>query len=121
MWTLLGDPALTIPFYEPTLDVHMASRIGSSEVVVEFNVPEELARGTCETQIQLRPSVRGGKYQQVRLSPPIVNTRTLEWDRDSPVRSLGLCLSLAGSCECGVFVLKDGDGRLGLLEITAQN
>ena len=114
MWTLLGDPALTIPFLEPTLDIHVAAQIGSSEVVVEFNVPEELVGGTCETQIQLRPSVGKGESQQIKLSPPIVNTRTLESGSRFTGTISGLMPLTGGELRVRVFVLKDGHGALGV-------
>ena len=114
MWTLLGDPALKIPFLEPTLDVDVKAQIGSSEVVVEFNVPEELVGGTCELQVQLNPSAGKRESQPVRLSPPMVSSQELGSESRFIGTISGLMPLTDGELRVRVFVLKDGRGALGV-------
>ena len=114
MWTLLGDPALKIPFLEATLDVELKAEIGSSEVVVEFNVPEDLVGGTCELQVELRPSTDTRGFQQVNLAPPIVSSQQLDAKPRFNGTIQGLGPLAEGELRVRVFVIKDGSGALGV-------
>ena len=111
MWTLLGDPALKIPYLESTLKVDVKAEIGSSEVVIEFDVPEMLIGGTCELQVQFHPKTG------TQLSQPIVSTQQLEAKPRYMATIPGLQLLSAGVLQVRAFVFKDGHGALGIASV----
>jgi hypothetical protein len=114
MWALLGDPALRIPFLAPTLDFDLKAEIGSTEVVVEFNVPESLIGGTCELQVQLRPGTQNRRAKSVKLAPPIVSSQQLNTKPQFTGTVVGLVPLTEGELRVRVLVLKDGQGALGV-------
>ncbi|MCC6512027.1 MAG: hypothetical protein IT423_23215, partial [Pirellulaceae bacterium] len=111
MWTLLGDPALKIPYLESTLDVDVKAEIGSSEVVIEFEVPEMLVGGSCELQVQFHPKAG------TQMSPAIVSTRQLETQSRYTATIPGFQPLSAGELQARVFVTKDGHGVLGTASV----
>lgn len=118
MWTLFGDPALRIPFLEPTLDVSVKAEIGSSDAVVEFDVPPELMGGTCELQVDLVPEKMKGKSRPTNQASPTVNTHLLD-NRSRFKGNVRLRQPLEnGELRVRVFVINDGRGALGVLRKT---
>jgi Peptidase family C25 len=114
MWTLLGDPALKMPFLEPTLDVDVKAQIGSSEVVIEFDVPEMFFGGTCELQIQFRPKTG------TQVSQPIVSTQQLEAKPRHSATVPGFKPLAEGTLNVRVFAFKHGHGVLGIASVSPK-
>jgi hypothetical protein len=111
MWTLLGDPALKIPYLESTLEVDVKAEIGSSEVVIEFDVPEMLIGGACELQVQFHPKTGA------QISQPIVSTQQLE-AKPRYTATIPVFQPLpAGELQVRVLVMKDGHGVLGIASV----
>ena len=111
MWTLLGDPALKIPYLESTLGVDVKAEIGSSEVIVEFDVPETLYGGTCELQVQFRPKTGAP------ISQPIVSTQPIDAKPRYTATIPGLQTLSAGELQVRVFLSKNGQGVLGTTSV----
>jgi hypothetical protein len=107
MWTLLGDPALKIPYLEPTLEVDVKAHIGSSEVVIEFDVPEMFIGGTCEFQVQFQPN------SGTQMSNPIVSIQQIEAKPKHTATFRGFQPLPEGELRVRVLVIKDGHGVLG--------
>ncbi len=114
MWTLLGDPALKIPFLEPTLSLDVKAEIGTAEVMVELDVPEKLVGGTCELQVQYLPTT-GSKG-----SPPLVRSQPIDTKRRvTATIPVSKPLS-AGELRVRAFAVKDGQGSIGIGSVTLK-
>lgn len=108
MWTLLGDPALKIPFLEPSLDLDVVAEIGATEVVVQFDVPPELAGTTCDVQLQFRPKT-GTKVLQ-----PTIRSQQLGAGPQQTVTISDFKPLSVGELRVRVFAYKEGHGILGI-------
>ena len=124
MWTLLGDPALRIPFLVPIIELMVEATIGLPEITVAFDVPVEFAEGEVEIQVQVRPTLSNKKTREAKINqtPKAAETFRFPSSKSSFKATLPLLEPPGeGKLEIRMMLSKEGKGALGVKSIVLKS